>query len=252
MIIEERYSKILDIVKEKTRVSYEYLSKTLYISESTIRRDIQAMNDKGLLLKIHGGASIIESKTQESSVYIRENKCQKEKKYIATIASSFIKEGMSIFLDASTSSSHIIPFLSNFNSLTIVTNGIDTALQILNKTSAQVFLAGGEILRKTNAACGIDVVSFINNITCDLLFFSCKGLSDEGKITEANNETRSVKLAMLKNSKQKILLLDSSKFNKNYMLMTCELKDIDYLITDKKPSDEIINICKKYGTTLLY
>ena len=63
-----------------------------------------------MLVKIHGGASIIEPKTQESSIYIRENKCQKEKKYISNLASKLIKEGMSIFLDASTSSTHLIPY----------------------------------------------------------------------------------------------------------------------------------------------
>ena len=71
MIIEERYSKILEIVKEKTWTSFDYLAKTLFVSESTIRRDIEAMSEKGMLVKIHGGASIIEPKTQESSIYIR-------------------------------------------------------------------------------------------------------------------------------------------------------------------------------------
>ena len=63
MIIEERYSKILEIVKEKTWTSFDYLAKTLFVSESTIRRDIEAMSEKGMLVKIHGGASIIEQKT---------------------------------------------------------------------------------------------------------------------------------------------------------------------------------------------
>ena len=57
---------------------------------------------------------------------------------------------------------------------------------------------------------------------------------------------------MIKNAKTKVLLIDSSKFNKRFMLTTCELKDIDYIITDKKPSDEIIEICKKGNTILLY
>ena len=252
MIIEERYSKILEIVKEKTRASYDFLAKTLFVSESTIRRDIEAMSEKGMISKIHGGASIIEPKTQDSSVYIRENKCQKEEKYISSIASKLIKEGMSIFLDASTSSSHIIPYLSNYNSITVVTNGIYTALQVINKTNCEIFLAGGQILKKTNATYGPDVISFINNITCDIVFFSCKGLDNEGKITEANYLTKGVKSAMIKNAKTKVLLIDSSKFNKRFMLTTCELKDIDYVITDKRPSDEIIEICKKGNTILLY
>lgn len=252
MIIEERYSKILEIVKEKTWASFDYLAKTLFVSESTIRRDIEAMSEKGILVKIHGGASIIEPKTQESSIYIRENKCQKEKKYISSLASKLIKEGMSIFLDASTSSTHLIPYLANHNSITVVTNGIDTALQVINKTNLEIFLAGGQILRKTNSTYGPDVISFINNITCDLVFFSCKGLSSDGKITEANNETKAIKTAMIRNAKTKVLLIDSSKFNKRFMLTTCELKDIDYIITDKMPSEEIIKICKENNTTLLY
>ena len=152
-----------------------------------------------------------------------------------------------------TGSANISPSdLSNYNSITVVTNGIYTALQVINKTNCEIFLAGGQILKKTNATYGPDVISFINNITCDIVFFSCKGLDNEGKITEANYLTKGVKSAMIKNAKTKVILIDSSKFNKRFMLTTCELKDIDYVITDKKPSDEIIEICKKGNTILLY
>ena len=79
------------------------------------------------------------------------------------------------------------------------------------------------------------------------------GVNNIGKITEANYLTKGVKSAMIKNAKTKVLLIDSSKFNKRFLLTTsCELKDIDYIITDKKPSDEIIEICKKGNTILLY
>ena len=70
MIIEERYSKILEIVKEKTWTSFDYLAKTLFVSESTIRRDIEAMSEKGMLVKIKGGDSINEKKTKEKKIYI--------------------------------------------------------------------------------------------------------------------------------------------------------------------------------------
>ena len=132
-----------------------------------------------------------------------------------------------------------------------VTNTNKKLIDETNKTNLEIFLAGGQILRKTNSTYGPDVISFINNITCDLVFFSCKGLSSDGKITEANNETKAIKAAMIKNAKTKVLLIDSSKFNKRFMLTTCELKDIDYIITDKMPSEEIIKICKESNTTLL-
>lgn len=252
MIIEDRYQKILDLVKDQKRITYKDLSEKLYVSESTIRRDIKKMQLEGLVDIIHGGVGLLESKTQENSTLFRETQHQPEKRYIAQLAEKFLTHDLSIFLDSSTTSSQLASVLNKYKGVTVITNGIHIALQLAEKTDLEIMMAGGQISRNTLSSVGAYCTNFIGNFNCDYAFFSCKGMSLDGKITEANINTQFSKDAMIKHSRKKILLIDHFKIGKTYLHTTCEIKDLDALICDQKPPSQIIEICQKCDVELLY
>lgn len=252
MIMNERLDQIYEIIKEKTMISYKELAKLLYTSESTVRRDTRKLHRQGFIKLVYGGVSIAESSTEESAIMIREQTKTKEKKIIAQNALAFFQNGMSCFFDSSTTVGQLVYFLKDFKDLKIITDGIDNALLLTHYTNAKTYLSGGEVQKRVHSTQGTSSYHFIKNFNCDCFFFSCRGLSPEGDVTEASIETQQNKQAMFAQSKYKILLIDNSKINMTHLVTTANIKDINALITDKKPPENIIALCEKYNVKLIY
>lgn len=252
MIIDDRQKQIMTLVKDRGTISFKELSSIFYASESTIRRDVKKMEAQGLLKEVRGGASIIETNSSETSIIIREQIHIKEKNHIAAIAVKMIENGHSYFFDSSTTSARLIILLKPFSELTAITNGLDNALLLTYYSTANVFIPGGRVLRKTNSTHGVETTNFISRFNCDIAFISCRGLSSNGDITEANSETQVNKAIMLKNATKKVLLIDHSKFNKTFLLTTANIKEIDYIITDEEPPENIKEICEQNNVKILF
>lgn len=252
MFINERYDNLLKIIKEKGCVSYDFLAKATYCSQSTIRRDINEMVSRGLVAKIHGGVTTIDSRGDESSIAIRASENLMEKKEIAQKASQYLVDGKSMFFDSSTTVAELIPHLKHFRRSMVITNSLNNALLLSNNTTLDVYVIGGSLQRRTNSLGGVTSNSIIESFNCDIAFISSKGINDDGIVTDASFETQKAKQLMIKNAKTKILLIDHSKFNSTYLLTTFTIKDIDIIITDKKPSQKFINLCSMYNTKLIF
>lgn len=252
MIIDERQSQILQLLETKKFVSYKELSDSLYASISTIRRDVINMHAKGLLVIVKGGVASIDTKTIESSRSVRELEHSNAKRKIASLAKNFLFEGQSVFLDSSTTVGQLAYYFKEFQNITIVTNSLDVAASISQSTNLNVYLAGGLITRKTNSTSGLFSSSVIQSFNCDVFFFSCKGLNEYGKITEANPDTQKNKYEMIGNAKKKVLLLDNSKLDKTFLFTTCKLKDIDAIVLNEKPDDKYLALFKKFNVETIY
>lgn len=252
MFIKERYEILLKLIKEKGIISYEELAKETFCSESTVRRDINEMANQGLITKIYGGASVNESTSNESSTLIRQTENTNKKRIIAEHAIKLLKDGASMFLDSSTTSAQLIPLLKDFRRSFVVTNSLDNAILLSNNTTLDVFVIGGSLQRRTNSLGGVTSSDLINSFNCDFAFISCKGIDNNGNITDASFETQKAKQLMVKSAKKSVLLVDSSKFDSTYLLTTLSIKDIDIIITDKMPSQEFISLCNSNNIELIY
>ncbi len=171
MIIDERQSQILELLGTKKFISYKELSDSLYASISTIRRDVINMHVKGLLVIVKGGVASIDTKATESSRSVRELEHSNEKRRIASLAKNFLIEGLSVFLDSSTTAGELIYYFKEFKNITVVTNSLDAVASITQLTDLNVFLAGGLISRKTNSTYGLFSSNIIQNFNCDVFFF---------------------------------------------------------------------------------
>lgn len=250
MIIDKRQKDILDAVAEKNYCSVEELSQRIFASTATVRRDLISLSKAGLIKRVRGGASVISPTRGEISDVVRKQTNVTEKKRIAVACLPFVKEGESYFFDSSTTVSKLIPLLKGFSNITIVTNGFQNAYALSACASFPCYVAGGSIAPNVSSATGADTVRFISGFSCDAFFFSCRGLSLNGA-SEGTVEQQRVKAAMLLNSKKHILLVDKTKFGKDFTVKDASLDDIDVIVCDEEPSEEYRKAFEEKGIQLI-
>ena len=227
----ERQNEILSILEKDRSVSVNKLSKLLYVSQPTIRRDLDTLEKLGKVVRTHGGVVLRETAEKEIPLLLREEQNNRSKQVIAQKAQGLIKNGDVIFLDASSTVSYLIPHLKKFSDIIVVTNSPKTSMR-LGEEHIKNYCTGGMLLFHSVAYVGSDVESFISKINADILFFSSRGYSEDGRITDSSIEEATVKKAMMKNAAKVYYLCDSSKKNKKYMYNICNIRDVDGVITE--------------------
>ena len=229
----EREQEILDILKSSNGfVSTKIFCDKLFASESSIRRDLKSLEEKGLVKRSYGGASLISNFSNIVTFNHRTQKNINEKRQIAQKAVSLIRDGNIIFLDQSSTSFYLANELINRSSITVVTNNIEI-MMLLSNSGVKLISSGG-FLSDENRNCliGGDAQRTFESIYADILFFSVKAIDDNGIVTDCAIEEIAVRNEMLKNAEKKVLLCDSSKFGVRAPFKQCELGEIDYLISD--------------------
>jgi DeoR family fructose operon transcriptional repressor len=228
----ERQEKILDILRTKKSVTVHKLAEMVYASESTIRRDLTELEKSGRIRRTFGGAVLEETLTKEVPLLLRQNQNNHIKQQIAKKAAEHIKNGQVIFMDASSTVAHLIPFMSQFKELTVITNSPQTSID-LGKANIRNFCTGGFLLENSIAYVGQHAENFLRHIHADIMFFSTRGYQPEtGEITDSSIEESELRTVMLKQARKKVFLCDSSKFGKEYLYSLCNREDIDMIISD--------------------
>lgn len=240
MLSFDRRQQILDILKQRRSATVDFLSRRLYVSAPTIRRDLAQMEEDGMILRVRGGAALLEGTNQDAPLLVRTSKNEEKKLHIANIAQKYVSDSCTLFLDSSSTVTVLAEKLDRFQNLSIVTNGTAT-IQLLNEaSSAKIFSCGGIIQNKSSIV-GPHALQMINRFHADILFFSCCGLSTTCGSTEASEDSAAVKKAMFENAKKKIMLCDSTKFGLEFFCKVCSISELDAIITDRKPSDEFLH-----------
>jgi len=243
----ERQQSILEILKKNKSISVNELSKLIFASPATIRRDLTAMEKLGLIKRSHGGAVLYEKENEETSFFVREHENVKAKKKIVDIAKSFVKNSYSIFLDSSSTCSMLIPYLSNFKALTVFTTGIKNAILLSEKTDVKIYLPGGEVNTKSNSMFGSHAYEYLNKTYTDIAFVSCNGIDVKSGVTELSFDQAHIKRTVIQNAKLKILLCDNSKFEVTNSFKIGDFGLFDYIISNESPSDNLKFFIEKQG-----
>ena len=240
MLSLERQDEILDILNKQKSCTVEELASELFVSGATIRRDLRAMEEQGLIKRSHGGAMLFRSRADESAIAIREQENTAAKKTIANLAVRLIENGDSGVMDSSTTVGFLVPLLNNFKYLSVTTTGIRNATLLSQTNNVKIYIAGGLVQNHSNSITGTDTMDYISRIHADIAFVSCMGFSKNAHFTDANIEQSKLKRQMRKNSDKVVMLCDSTKFNKTFMCSDFSVDEIDYLITDKTPPTELL------------
>lgn len=235
MLSLERQEEILEFINKNKSVTVEELTAEFFVSGATIRRDLAAMEKRGLIKRSHGGAIAFFSSGDESAFAVRENENIAAKRTIASLCFRLVKNGDSVFLDSSSTTGYLIPLLNNLKYLSVTTIGIRNALLLSQTNNIKIYLAGGRIQNHSNSITGTDTIDYISRIRADITFVSCSGVDINSGFTDADIEQSKLKRQMKKNSSKIAMLCDSSKFGKTFMSVDFSFDEIDYLVTDKTP-----------------
>ncbi len=231
--IYHREQQYLALLSERTHTVHE-LSEKLFISEPTVRRDIIILEKKELITCQRG---IVSLKTryadQRIPLAVRDMERTSEKKEIALKAANLVKDGDTIMMDASTTAFFVLPHLTRFQNLLVITNGAKTALEAAS-LGIRTICTGGEMTLESFSYVGTDAETMLLQYHADVAFFSCRGIDHNGLATDNSILENAMRRIMIKQSKKSYLLCDSNKFGNTHLNTLCHIREIDGLISNTK------------------
>lgn len=250
MFAEERQEKIMRTLEEDGSVKVNKLSEYFNVSEATIRRDLQEMEDKKFLKRTHGGAVKFAITNYEPTFSDKTNKKSEEKTAIGKFAASLINDGDTIILDSGTTTLEIAKHISNEN-LTVITNSIDIAAELINKDGIELIITGGMIRSSTRAMVGHISEATYKNFKVDKAFIGANGISINAGITTPNFVEAQTKKAMLNCANKLIVVADSSKFDNVCFSVICPIEDVTAIVTNEGLTEDVSIDYKKLGIEIL-
>ena len=252
MLAAERRNLILEKIHEDKKVIVNVLSKEFDVSEETIRRDLEKLEEDGHVIKSYGGAVINDKSGIDLPFNVRWKANAAGKQKIAEIISHEIEDGDHIFLDASTTAVFIAKNIKQKRRLTVITNSIEILLELADVSGWDIIATGGFLKSESMSLQGKKALDGISSYNVDKVFMSCKGIDLEKGITDGNDETAGIKQKMLRAADKVYLAVDSTKFEKAALSKICGLSDTDVIVTDLKPEERFIETFEKLGITCLY
>lgn len=229
MLTEERYTFILDELKHNGIVKTQELMTALQCSESTIRRDLDQLEQDRKLRRVHGGAKRFYQLDDELSNNEKSSKNIQEKQAIAKFAASLIEKNDIVFIDAGTTTLAMIDYIENGN-ITVVTNGILHA-SLLTDKNINTFLIGGNIKPSTKAIIGPTSIHQLRNYRFNKAFIGINGIDIEFGCTTPDPEEAALKSLAIKQASITYMLADQSKWNKVNFANVCDMEEVT-IITD--------------------
>jgi Transcriptional regulators of sugar metabolism len=232
MLAYERRDEIKRLLKDEQYISVEKLAQRFFVSESTIRRDLDKISGDGMIRRTYGGAVMLDNLSNDLPMMLREHENTDAKDIIVRNAVKHITNGATIILDTSSTVTAMIPLLNQFEGLTVVTNGIKTCYLLNSYSKITTFCTGGKLREHNMSLVGMIACQRLNEINADIAFISCRGLSVEKGVTEASEEEAQIKKAMINAASKTILLCDNSKLDKVFMNRVCDIKNLHAIICD--------------------
>lgn len=231
MLAVARKTQIKDILLEKKSITVVELSKKFSVTEETIRKDLQQLENEKFLTRTYGGAFIQDGALNDIDLTLRETAYVESKEAIAETCAGLIHHGDSVFLDASTTATFLAKRIKTMR-LTVVTNSLMAVDQLKDSEYIQLVCIGGIYSAKSKAFNGRTTVQGLEKYFVDKAFMSCRSLSMEHGITDSNEDIALIRQTLLKKSNLVYLIADKSKFDKTSFVHICDYEDIHGIISD--------------------
>ncbi|MCG8494352.1 MAG: DeoR/GlpR family DNA-binding transcription regulator [Sneathiellales bacterium] len=236
----KRQLEIMKVLQVRKSCSVIELANQLDVSDETIRRDIRHLATTGAVEKIHGGVMLPHS-SLEPPFLSRMQEQREEKLKIGKLASNVIKDGDTLLIDNGSTSCYFAKELISHRNLSIVTNSTEVARELCSRNYNRVFMAGGEIRSDDSAAYGPTAIEFARQFTVQYAILSMGALHPEQGALDFDLAEAEFKRAILPQAEKIIVAADHTKFGKPGVVKICSLPEIDLLLTDKMPSEDIID-----------
>ncbi len=229
MLQLQRQNDLMELLKKEKNLTVKELCARLYCSPATVRRDLAELEAQGVIRRSFGGAVLNESFFDQQPLALRGIRNTEKKQRIAAHAATLLQGGETVFIDASSTSYFLAPYLKEIPEVTVITNNPHLNI-VLSELRIRNYCTGGKMLDSSVALVGSEAERFVSGIRADVFFFSARGYAN-GTVTDSSKEERDIKIAMLAHSSRHIFLCDSTKFGTTY----------PYVVTDDGAIDQILS-----------
>ena len=252
MLKKNRLNQILSIVQSKGAVEVSALCRIFGVTEMTIRRDLDELAKKELILRTHGGGILPEDNVLIEKPYeVRSLKNIGKKNAIAEAALKFIKDGQKIIVDSGSTMFLLAKLLNNRHQIMVITNANNIAAELNMRTNISVVSIGGELRKNAFYCVGFFEEEMLKKIRADLGFIGINGIDENGEMYCGSIVEMGIKSGIIQSAERKILLVDSSKIGKSEFVSFGNLRMIDYLITDSNAPSTLIRKYEKMGVEVI-
>ena len=245
MQAEERQKRIEDHLLKMEFASLEELSELVDASVSTVRRDLGVLEGKATVQRTHGGARLLNPKSDEFAFNARDTHQLEEKEAIGRACAELIKPNQSVIIDAGTTTFHVAKHLED-KSPQIVTNSLPVANLYSAAGRVELVLSGGVIYPRLGVLVGPLAVEAFSKIHADVAVMSAGGITLEG-LTNSHGLLIDIQLAMMRAAAKVIMCLDHTKFGRRSVSPLCDLEPIDTIVTDSKAPVELVEQLRARG-----
>ena len=251
LFLEERRPEILRLVRHRGRVSVAELSDHLGVSGATIRSDLQSLADQNLIIRTHGGAIPYKVGFNELSLALRRQRQINEKLRIGKKAAAMVTDGDAIFLDSSSTTLAIAQYLKDHRNLTILTNSLVIAQEMLDATGVTVVMPGGKVRQDTASLVRPDNLGLLERLNIQKGFFGAHGITVADGLMDVSPEEAEFKLSLVAECREIIIVLDRTKWGRVGLTSFARLEEIDLVITDSQAPPDLIDQVREAGTKVI-
>lgn len=254
MFAQQRHQAIIQKIHKEQSVTVSDLIDMFGVSFETVRRDLEFLEKEGFLKRVHGGAILTEiDYKKEQPLAFRETKFMEEKRQLVELATRYVSEGQSLALDVSTTNTELAKALKQkFERLTIITNSLPIANELIDMPNYTIILTGGVIRNEERGMVGDLAEQFVSQFHADLFFMSVSGVSLAEGITDYGIGEVQLKKRMHRNAQRTIVLADSSKFEVVSLLKVCGLDEVERFVTDPLIDTDIVARYQREGFDIVY
>lgn len=241
----------MKLLETQKRMNIADMQKKLFLSQSTLRRDLIYLEKQNLIKREFGHVFLLSESNIEFPYFYREQKNEEAKKYICAKAAEFIEDNFAAFIDSSSTASYIPDFLSKRQNLTMITNGLKVASKINSMPNSRLFLLGGNIPTYVGSTVGTEALKQIEHYRANIAVMSFGGI-DGSHIFITDQDQANLRSAMVENSEKSILLMDSTKFGKSDFIKFGPMDMFDVLITEKKPDQKVLTYAETHDLQIVF
>lgn len=253
MLAVERRNQIEQLIIKNKSVLVVDLAKRFDVTTETIRGDLERLEKQGVLVRTYGGATLVEGNEPDMSIAERDTINYEGKSLIGLKASKLIKDGETIFLDASTSSLHVARSIKDKKGITVITNAEKVVIELAGCANIRVICTGGRLEPRNMSYTGRTAEENIRkNYFANKFFFSCRGVTLHRGLMETSESEAEIKKAMLEASESAVFLCDHKKLGRLGVNKIAALDRIDAFITDVKLDEEWCRALADKDVNLIY
>lgn len=231
MLIVERLERLLQILKQQRTAQLDDLARHLGVSSSTVRRDLQQLENRGLVERTRAGAIFKESNQSQTALAERMREQVEAKKSIGRFAAALVKPQMTVLLDGGSTVVYAAQQITA-RPIQVVTNSLLIANLFAEDEQVELVLLGGILYPRTGVTLGSIAIGCLADLHADLLMFSLAGIYGQ-ETYNINLTMAQVEQQMLRQATYSLLLMDSSKFGRKSLVRVCDLADVDRIVTDE-------------------